>query len=193
MAPPWNPRPSGPRQTALPLRQVRTGPSSAWLVPMCWWIFYPTCRNQRLPGAPGRAHNEKKGQPFPLTLTGSTLGPLRVVSASRPVRSSGLYTIHLLTTEGRANGCGWQPTPSKALDLNPDDYQAEHLKYVQCNRCFKKYTFPTGWGEMRPPVPIHSDDDGASTVSSGSLTDDQDDTASEAEQIPAQSLHLAST
>ena len=121
------------------------------------------------------------------------LGPLRVVSASRPVRSSGLYTIHLLTTEGRAIGCGWQPTPSKALDLNPDDYQAEHLKYVQCNRCFKKYTFPTGWGEMRPPEPIHSDDDGASTVSSGSLTDDQDDTASEAEQIPAQSLHLAST
>ena len=71
MAPPWNPRPSGPRQTALPLRQVRTGPSSAWLVPMCWWIFYPT-RNQRLPGASGRAHTEKKGQPFPLTLTGST-------------------------------------------------------------------------------------------------------------------------
>ena len=112
------------------------------------------------------------------------LGPLRVVSASRPVRSSGLYTIHLLTTEGRASGCGWQPTPSKALDLNPDDYQAEHLKYVQCNRCFKKYTFPTGWGEMRPPEPIHSDDDGVSTAHY---------TASEAEQIPAQSLHLAST
>ena len=121
------------------------------------------------------------------------LGPLRVVSASRPVRSSGRYTIHLLTTEGKAIGCGWQPNSSKALDLNPDDYQAEHLKYVQCNRCFKKYTFPTGWGEMRPPEPIHSDDDGASTVSSGSLTDDQDDTASEAEQIPAQSLHLGAT
>ena len=96
-------------------------------------------------------------------------------------------------TEGKAIGCGWQPTSSKALDLNPDDYQAEHLKYVQCNRCFRKYTFPTGWGEMRPPEPIHSDDDGASTVSSGSLTDDQDDTASEAEQIPAQSLHLGAT
>ena len=121
------------------------------------------------------------------------LGPLRVVSASRPVRSSGLYTIHLLTTEGRASGCGWQPTPSKALDLNPDDYQAEHLKYVQCNRCFKKYTFPTGWGELRPPEPIHSAADGVSTASSVRLTGDQDDTASEAEQIPDQSLHLAST
>ena len=118
------------------------------------------------------------------------LGPLRVVSATKPVRASGLYTIHLLTTEGRAIGFGWQPTSTKALDLNPDDYQAEHLKCVQCNRCFKKYTFPTGWGEMRPPEPIQSEDDGASTVSSGSLTDDQDDTASEAEQIPAQSLHL---
>ena len=41
------------------------------------------------------------------------LGPLRVVSASKK-KSSGQYTVHLLTQEGKAVGCGWehrQPRP----------------------------------------------------------------------------------
>ena len=70
------------------------------------------------------------------------LGPLRVVSSSKKSRATNQYTVHLLTQEGKAVGCGWEPPSTKALDLSPEDFSHELDSYAQCNRCFKRCSYP---------------------------------------------------
>ena len=73
------------------------------------------------------------------------LGPLRVVSSSKKSRATNQYTVHLLTQEGKAVGCGWEPPSTKALDLSPEDFSHELDSYAQCNRCFKRCSYPKEW------------------------------------------------
>ena len=73
------------------------------------------------------------------------LGPLRVVSPSKKSRATNQYSVHLLTQEGKAVGCGWEPPSTKALDLSPEDFINELDSYAQCNRCFKRYPYPKEW------------------------------------------------
>ena len=94
------------------------------------------------------------------------LGPLRVVSASKK-KSSGQYTVHLFTQEGKAVGCGWEPPATKALDLSPQDFINDLDSYAQCNRCFKKYTFPREWHDEIVQAQGIISDDSLSSLSSG--------------------------
>ena len=111
---------------------------------------------------------------------------LRVVAATRQSRSTKTFTIHLLDKSGRAVGCGWDPPPTKALDLNPDDYIAEFDSYAKCTRCFKHHTFPTAWGSDGAEPEVHADC--PSSPSSGTDTDDSVDTASDDEKVPGKIL-----
>ena len=66
----------------------------------------------------------------PADRLGPPNGPLRVVSSSRKSGPGGTYKIHLLTTENKAVGCGWQPSIDKAQDLNPLDHRSEPQDFL---------------------------------------------------------------
>jgi hypothetical protein len=113
---------------------------------------------------------------------------LRVVSASKANRSTGLMNIHLLNQDGKAVGCGWQPSAYKALDLNPEDYRQEPHKYAQCTRCFKAHDFPADWGTAMQVEAAGTSDSDSGALSSDLFSDDANDTASEDEKLPAGTL-----
>ena len=81
----------------------------------------------------------------PADKLGPPNGPLRVVSSSRKSGPGGTFKIHLLTTENKGVGCGWQPSINKAQDLNPLDHRSEPLCYQECARCFRLFGFPSDW------------------------------------------------
>ena len=115
-------------------------------------------------------------------------GSLRVVSASKVNRSTGLMNIHLLNQDGKAVGCGWQPSASKALDLNPEDYRQEPHRYAKCTRCFKSHDFPSGWGNIHQVEPASTSDSDSDALSSDLFSDDANDTASDDDKLPAGTL-----
>ena len=121
----------------------------------------------------------------PADKLGPPNGPLRVVSSSRKSGPGGTYKIHLLTTENKAVGRGWQPSIDKAQDLNPLDHRSEPHCYQECARCFRLFGFATDW-----PVDSHQveEDSELSSSSADSLTDDSVDTASETEKVTAEIL-----
>ena len=96
--------------------------------------------------------------------------------------------IHLLNWDGKAVGCGWQPTASKALDLHPDDYSQEPHKYAQCTRCFKNHDFPTNLGSAMRVENVETSDLDSDALSSDLVSDDANDTASEYEKATAAAL-----
>ena len=110
-----------------------------------------------------------------------------MVSASKK-KSSGQYTVHLLTQEGKAVGCGWEPPTTKALDLSPQDFINDLDSYAQCNRCFKKYTFPREWHDEIVQAQGTISDESLSSLSSGSDTLDSIDTDSDNEKTSGQAL-----
>ena len=112
------------------------------------------------------------------------LGPLRVVSASKK-KSSGQYTVHPHT---EAVGCGWEPPTTKALDLSPQDFINDLDSYAQCNRCFKKYTFPREWHDEIVQAQGTISNESLSSLSSGSDTLDSVDTDSDNEKTSGQAL-----
>ena len=126
----------------------------------------------------------------PADMLGPPNGPLRVVSSSRKSGPGGTYKIHLLTTENKAVGCGWQPSIDKAQDLNPLDHRSEPHCYQECARCFRLFGLPTDW-----PVDSHrvEEDSELSSSSADSLTDDSVDTASETEKVTAETLKAGAT
>ena len=116
----------------------------------------------------------------PADKLGSPNGPLRVVSSSRKSGPGGTFKIHLLTTENKGVGCGWQqPSINKAQDLNPLDHRSEPLCY------FRLFGFPTDWPVEPQPA---EEDSELSSSSADSLTDDSVDTASETEKVTASTL-----
>ena len=121
----------------------------------------------------------------PADKLGPPNGPLRVVSSSRKSGPGGTFKIHLLTTENKGVGCGWQPSINKAQDLNPLDHRSEPLCYQECARCFRLFGFPTDWPV--DPQPAEEDSE-LSSSSADSLTDDSVDTASETEKVTASTL-----
>eukprot|EP00435_Cladocopium_sp_Y103_P020490 s1944_g5.t1 len=123
-----------------------------------------------------------EGRPLP-----PPLGPLRVVAATKKARGSQTFTVHLLTQEGRAIGCGWEPPATKALDLDPKDFINEYDSYAQCNRCFKNHTFPEDWHQEAVELQQVVSDDSIS-LSSGSDTVDSEDTESDKEKTPGDVL-----
>ena len=88
----------------------------------------------------------------PADKLGPPNGPLRVLSSSRKSGPGGTYKIHLLTTENKAVGCGWQPSIDKAQDLNPLDHRSEPHCYQECARCFRLFGFPADWPVDPPPA-----------------------------------------
>ena len=89
------------------------------------------CSNDRKPpqqAAPdahnGREPRDVATDPGWIT-TPPPLGPLRVMSSSKKSRATNQYTVHLLTQEGKAVGCGWEPPSTKALDLSPEDFRTQ--------------------------------------------------------------------
>ena len=121
----------------------------------------------------------------PADMLGPPNGPLRVVSSSRKSGPGGTFKIHLLTTENKGVGCGWQPSINKAQDLNPLDHRSEPSCYQECARCFRIFGFPTDWPV--DPQPAEEDSE-LSSSSADSLTDDSVDTASETEKVTASTL-----
>ena len=61
------------------------------------------------------------------------------MSSSKKSRATNQYTVHLLTQEGKAVGCGWEPPSTKALDLSPEDFRKELDSYAQ------EYSYPKEW------------------------------------------------
>ena len=96
--------------------------------------------------------------------------------------------IHLLNQDGKAVGCGWQPSASKALDLNPEDYRQEPHRYAKCTRCFKAHDFPADWGNTMEVEAAGTSDSDSDALSSDLFSDDANDTASEDEKLPAGTL-----
>ena len=88
--------------------------------------------------------------------------------------------IHLPNKDGKAIGCGWQPTSTKALDLNPDDCRNDEGAYSKCTRCFRKHTFPTTWDSDLPIADAKTSDD-SDALSSDLFSDD-------AEKVTASTL-----
>ena len=121
----------------------------------------------------------------PADMLGPPNGPLRVVSSSRKSGPGGTFKIHLLTTENKGVGCGWQPSINKGQDLNPLDHRSEPSCYQECARCFRIFGFPTDWPV--DPQPAEEDSE-LSSSSADSLTDDSVDTASETEKVTASTL-----
>lgn len=111
---------------------------------------------------------------------------LRVVAATRKSRCSGTFTVHLLGVDGKAVGCGWEPPTTKALDLTAMHYIAEFDSYAKCARCFKNHTFPPGWDSDGAEPEAVADE--ASSLSSGSDTDDSVDTASDKDKVVGKTL-----
>ena len=131
---------------------------------------------QKLSWSPGLPESTSRG------------GSLRVVSASKVNRSTGLMNIHLLNQDGKAVGCGWQPSASKALDLNPEDYRQEPHRYAKCTRCFKSHDFPSDWGNTHQVEPASTSDSDSDALSSDLFSDDANDTASDDDKLPAGTL-----
>ena len=131
---------------------------------------------QKISGSPGLPEITQQG------------APLRVVSASKVNRSTGLMNIHLLNHDGKAVGCGWQPSASKALDLNPEDYRQEPHRYAKCTRCFKSHDFPQDWGTYNQVELAGTSDSDSDALSSDLFSDDANDTASDDEKLPAGTL-----
>ena len=131
---------------------------------------------QKVSGSPGLPEITQQG------------ASLRVVSASRVNRSTGLMNIHLLNHDGKAVGCGWQPSASKALDLNPEDYCQEPHRYAKCTRCFKSHDFPQDWGACNQVELAGTSDSDSDALSSDLFSDDANDTASDEEKLPAGTL-----
>eukprot|EP00435_Cladocopium_sp_Y103_P060109 s690_g21.t2 len=75
----------------------------------------PKLKKRRSPLSVGSWEAISEGRPLP-----PPLGPLRVVAATKKARGSQTFKVHLLTQEGRAIGCGWEPPATKALDLDPE-------------------------------------------------------------------------
>jgi hypothetical protein len=100
-------------------------------------------------------------------------GPLTVVTNNRP--TAGSQKVHLLSTEGKAIGCGWRPKSSQVTHLAATDYDPGH--HAPCSCCFRHYTFPSDWQSL-PPT-------GLSPTSSEASSDSNlsPDTASEKEAL----------
>ena len=116
------------------------------------------------------------------------LGPLRVVSPSKKSRATNQYSVHLLTQEGKAVGCGWEPPSTKALDLSPEDFINELDSYAQCNRCFKRYSYPKEWHAEVIQTQGALSEGSLSSLSSGSDTLDSVDTESDMEKTNGAAL-----
>lgn len=147
----------------------------------------PTRKSRRLESGGTPDSWEKMTPPKGLEDDPSMDHGYRVVSATKPSRAAKLMTIHLLDKEGRAIGCGWQPGATKALDLNPEDYQHTPGAYAKCARCFNKHDFPTGWN-CHPPDEEAQPSDDSDALSSDLFTDESVDTASDDDKLTAEAL-----
>ncbi|CAE8639227.1 unnamed protein product [Polarella glacialis] len=107
-------------------------------------------------------------------------GPLTVICATKKTGSPASYKIHLLRVNGVCVGCAWTPRRGAFSSLNEQDFQTANAQGMNaCKLCFKFYTYPTAWTANLNRKPESSSSDGE--LSSGSETDSENDSASEAE------------
>ena len=78
-------------------------------------------------------------------------------------------------------GCGWHPIAAKVAQLECQDYIRESSRFPLCDRCFKLFRLPDSWAVV--PEATQGEASSLSSDSSGSLTDDSVDTASENEKV----------
>ena len=92
-------------------------------------------------------------------------------------------------------GCGWCPSMEKVEALNAIDYQNDSDSFTLCARCFHQFSLPEEFrlgGAMTPsPKQDPQPQDSSESASSGSLTDDSVETASEAEKVTYKDLDNA--
>ena len=106
---------------------------------------------------------------------------LRIVHATKATGPDKQWRVHLLDGEGKAVGCGWHPIAAKVAPLDCQDYIRESSRFPLCDRCFKLFRLPDNWAVV--PEATQGEASSLSSDSSGSLTDDSVDTASENEKI----------
>ena len=104
------------------------------------------------------------------------------MSSSKKARATNQYTVHLLTQEGKAVGCGWEPPSTKALDLSPEDFRKELDSYAQ------EYSYPKEWHAKVIRTQGALSEGSLSSLSSGSDTLDLVDTESDMEKINGAAL-----
>ena len=114
------------------------------------------------------------------------LGPLRVVSSSKKSRATNQYTVHLLTQEGKAVGCGWEPPSTKALDLLKTS--STNLTLTPSATGASSDTHTQRSGTPRSSRPRALSEGSLSSLSSGSDTLGSVDTESEMEKTNGAAL-----
>ena len=110
---------------------------------------------------------------------------LRVMVSARPCAKGFMGRVHLMNTEGKAVGCGWNPRPAQVHELSYEHYMRDKANYILCYRCFSKETFPREWKAIHKPV---VDDGQATDTQSDSDSNISADTESENEAIPFNKL-----
>jgi hypothetical protein len=111
-----------------------------------------------------------------------TGGPLAVICATKKTGRPSTFKIHLLKTDGSCIGCAWKPRFEAYNNLNEQDFQTAGSQGMNpCKTCFKFYTYPTVWTTNLSHGAETSGSDGF--ISSGSATDSENDSASEAEAL----------
>ena len=124
---------------------------------------------------------------MPCDLVQPPEGPLFVVYRNKPDKHR--HRMHFFTTNGSGIGCGWAPTRDRISSLPMEDYMRGPDEYMECGPCFSAHTFPSSWndpGSIQITADASSDSD--DSVSGGSDSASDDNTASEAEAIPLSDL-----
>ena len=157
----------------------RTSPGDNWT----WMTWKPPWLNRPTWQTPQRGHS-KEGNTHPppratavgaWSLEGKNYHHLWGLSEwSRPPRRS-----------PPANHTRGEPPTTKAL---AQDFINDLDSYAQCNRCFKKYTFPREWRDEIVQAQGTISDESLSSLSSGSDTLDSIDTDSDNEKTSGQAL-----
>ena len=104
-----------------------------------------------------------------------------MVATSKKSRATSLTFHFLIEDRKQSGGLRLEPPSSKALDLTPDSY-------IQCGRCFKKYTYPKDGHYETIQTDGAASSGSISSLSSGSETMDSVDTESDNEKTLGSAL-----
>jgi hypothetical protein len=120
----------------------------------------------------------------PIDEVPAPLGPL--LPGVRRTKTRTGQTMHFFTQQGKAVGCGWQGL-DKCDTIAHEDFMASPDSFPLCKPCSKLYSLPQSW-KTETMASAGDPDSASSGISSGSLTDDEADTASEADALRPEEL-----
>jgi hypothetical protein len=120
-----------------------------------------------------------RGDRVPIDEVKPPLGPL--IPGIRRQKISNVHIMHLFSQQGKAIGCGWQGI-DKCEPINGEDYRTQPAQYPLCKLCSRMYCLPPAWTSINGE-PQADLDSASSSLSSGSLTDEEADTDSDREAL----------